>query len=148
MGNGAIKLNTIAICSVTFMSIAIFCWVVYAVLILLRGIPDEGGVENDRVNMIKKGFLGLGILFTFGSWISSLFNRTNWVPGTVGNWTNTIFWSAIGLTIIGGISMFFLFNETMRNEPKCRLVIILIFIIASWLLLIPDLMPEVCLPKS
>lgn len=145
--NSNVKLNTIAICSVSFMSVAVVAWIVYIGLMLAPlSTSVEGG--NNYVENGKWAALGIGILFTFGSWLSSLFNRTNWVPGTVGNWTNTIFWSAITLTGLGFFAMLFLFNETMRNEPRYRITLILIFVIASWLLLIPDLMPQDCLPKN
>ena len=147
MGNGAVKLNTIAICSVTFMSVAICAWVIYLALILTTGINDPQ--DNSYVYKTKWACFVLGILFTIGTFLSSLFNRTNWVPGSVGNWTNSFFWIGLTLTFMG-VSSFItlLVRDDSKNEARPRAISILTLIIGCWILLIPDLMPEVCAPKD
>jgi hypothetical protein len=148
MGNGAVKLNTIAICAVSFMSVAITAWVIYVALILTTGINDKIP-PIPYVDKTKWGCLILGILFTIGTFLSSLLNRTGWAPGSVGNWTNTFFWAGLVLSLMG-VSSFItvLFRDDSKNEPIPRAIAILTLIIGCWLLLIPDLMPEDCAPKS
>lgn len=152
MGNSSIKLNTLAICSVTFMSVAIFSWVVFILILMFKDLGTDD--ELPQIKWSRTISLWSGILFTFGAALCAFFNRTNWgIPGSIGNWDNSLFFSGIPIYLVGIVMLLYVINV---KEPPLflsehficvRIIPILFTIIGSWLFLIPDLMPENCLPR-
>lgn len=149
MGNN--NLNTLSICSVSFLSVGAFSFIVYAALILFSNTSlneqDKLNAENKYLRISKMVTLGSGVLFTFGSFLCSLLNRTNAVPGqSKDNWNNGLFFS--GIAIIGcAIAVTLkMWSDNTLQETRMALASIILFSVGSWLLLAPDLMPKECTP--
>jgi hypothetical protein len=145
-----LNLNPLAICSIVFISFAIFFWVVYIAIIKIIGVSDPTQVPY--ADGIRKYSCIGALLFTFGTFICVVFNRSNWgIPGSIGNWYNIYCLTGI---IISGIGIIFLIltfgpeiiqpNFVKDHPIAIRFLSSLLTITGCWLLLAPDLTPSEC----
>jgi hypothetical protein len=146
MGN----LNTLGICSAVFLGLAILCWAIYI------GIITGTSVDEDIPLPYVPGFrtatkIG-ALLFTFGTFICVVFNRSNWgIPGSLGNWYNIYCLTGIIVAGIGIILLIVTFGPDFMNPsfskdyPKLsRFFGALLTIVGCWLLFAPDITPPDC----
>jgi len=151
MGNNT--LNTLSTCSVAFLSVGAFSFIVYAALILFSNTSlNEQDILNLQyktmhIRILKMVSLGFGVVFTFGSFLCSLLNRTNAVPGqSKDNWNNGLFFSGISIIFCAIMITFKMWSDNTLQETRMALASIILFSVGSWLILAPDLMPKECTP--
>jgi len=150
MGN----FNLLGNLSISFISIATFCWIIYVgLLFTFCGDPlDKDGNTTGKCagGLVKIAFTVskyAGCFFTAGAIICLILNRTRWAGGeSKGNWDNAYFYSGISI-LLGAILLALSLNfvdcnnlDVHKNTAAkiLRLVTILFFVISGWLLMSPD----------
>jgi hypothetical protein len=155
MGNKH-NLNVLSTCSVVFLSVGGASLIIYTLMIMtkfnqgLKTNLTELELQTPWIPFLKVGLLVTGLLLTFGSWLSSLLNRTKSVPDvSINNWANGFFFFGVIVPVLvsgAGIGLYWA-DPVKLLENKWLTVSLLISISAgTWMLLVPDLMPKECVP--
>jgi hypothetical protein len=148
MGNN--NLNVLSKCSVAFLSTGSALLIMFVIIMMTNDTVAEMKVFKDN-SSIKWGFFIGGLLFTFGSWLCSLLNRTKAVPDvSINNWANGFFFFGLLAPIFLTLTGCFLFRgdkEKLLDNKLTTITLLLSISAGTWMFLVPDLMPKECVPN-
>jgi hypothetical protein len=150
------SLNVLSTCSVVFLSVGGAFLIIYTLMILTKfnqGLNSNlTPLDSDYPNIryVKVGLLVAGLLLTFGSWLSSLLNRTKSVPDvSINNWANGFFFFGVIVPVLvsgAGIGLYWAEPEKLLLNKSLSISLLISISAGTWMLLVPDLMPKECVP--